>query len=90
MMKKIDNLPTWPGAAAAYSLAYKITGNMARSRRHVTVRYNWLGKPCGSSPSDELKDYIDALNKGDEERIKGLNLLWTAYGFNDEAKAHGH
>jgi hypothetical protein len=59
-------LPRWPGAAGAYARAYRILASMARSG-HVT---RTRGR-CSSSP--ELREFIEALDRGDEEQIKGLN-----------------
>jgi len=61
----MSNLPEWSGAQHCYSKAYKVLENMA-SRGHVTK---------GRSQcfvSDEMTDLIKALDKGDEETIKGL------------------
>ena len=78
-------LPEWPGAAAAYRKAYKILEHMAQSG-HVTlggsrcvVGIGIEGKSIIGRPrmvSQEMQDFITALNEGDEEKIKGLNLQY--------------
>lgn len=67
-----SNLPNWPGASEVYSRAYKVLENMA-GRGHVTV----LGRR--SHVSDDMNKLIFALNRGDEEVIKGLLLQTHIY-----------
>lgn len=75
------NLPLWPGASEAYSKAYKIMEAMARSG-HVSrlngIRSKTKG-PIQVFVSDELRAYQDALNKGDEERVKGFNFQYMHF-----------
>jgi hypothetical protein len=67
-----SNLPNWPGACEVYSRAYKVLENMA-GRGHVMV----LG--MRSHVSDDMSKLIFALNRGDEEVIKGLLLQTHIY-----------
>lgn len=73
-------LPSWPGAAAAYKRADKLLARLCereadaqgkahckRGRSISTFRYN---------PSDDVRAWIDALDKGDEEQIKAFNLTF--------------
>jgi hypothetical protein len=62
-------LPKWAGAAGAYSKAYRMLGYMA-AHGHVKRVRDRRGFHC--TVSDEMTDLIDALNKGEEERIKAL------------------
>lgn len=75
------NLPLWPGASEAYSKAHRIMEAMA-ARGHVSrlngIRSKAKG-PIQVFVSDELRAYQDALNKGDEERIKGFNLQYMHF-----------
>lgn len=64
------SLPTWAGASSAYSRAYRTLERMARNG-HVSKRH----------VSEEMHDLIEALNEGNEERIKGLLLHYTDRGF---------
>ncbi len=61
-----SSLPSWPGASAVYSEAYMNLEKMAQKDHGG-----------GSFPqnivSPEMRDAIDALNKGDEMRIKAFN-----------------
>lgn len=71
-----SNLPSWSGADACYSKAYRILEEMAKNG-HVTQSDYMLTRRrviryC--VPSPEMEDWIDALNKGDEERIKAKLL----------------
>ncbi len=68
----MSNLPNWPGAAAVYSRAYKVLEYMAQNG-HVTRTFfrRWY---C--TVSEEMSYFIDALNEGDEEKIKAF-LMWN-------------
>lgn len=68
----MNNLPNWKHSSEVYSRAYRILKNMActghvsksfyqREQNHIyKTRY----------VSDEMKDFIEALNEGNEEKIK--------------------
>ena len=43
--------------------------------------YDCLDQMANISRGEESHDLIEALNEGDEERIKGLLLLYLAYGY---------
>ena len=62
----MSNLPKWRGAQAVYSRAYAMLTSMSRS--HVSIVRGYC------VVSDDMRLIIDALNSGDEERIKGLLL----------------
>jgi len=64
------NLPSWPGASHCYKRAYRMLENMAL---HGHVRYR--------TPSSEMDDLIEALDRGDEEKIKGLLMLYSDRGY---------
>lgn len=79
MAKDLTNpLPSWPGASKVYSKAYKALDVMAR-RGHVELRGR--GKRKRAYPSQTMQDLIEALDTGDEERIKGLLMLYKDYGY---------
>lgn len=71
--------PTWPGAATAYSRACRILSVMAQSG-HVTPSPSSTKRRPQMTVSAEMRDFIDALGRGNEEQIKelvleGLHLL---------------
>lgn len=71
---KISNLPNWPGASHCYSKAYRILESMLKRAYTHKIRpyYDW--------PSFDSIRLVEALNKGDEEEIKGLLLMnWVYY-----------
>lgn len=70
-----SNLPIWRGAEGAYRRAYRILDSMAKAG-HVKRGH----RQC--FPSQEMRDIIDALNKGDEATIKYNNLVWAKYDQN--------
>lgn len=58
-----SNLPEWASASAVYSKAYRVLESMAL--RHASM--------------DDRRRLIEALDKGDEEVIKGLLLMTHVY-----------
>ena len=84
------DLPSWNGADKVYSNAYKMLDVMSKNG-HVKTSFGQTGKDqygnkvFGSGiscyPSEDMNNLIEALNKGDEEKIKGLMLLYRSYGF---------
>lgn len=67
----MDNLPNFPGARACYSRAYVLLDAMAKAG-HVKIIRARRGSKQHCVVSEDMENLIDALNKGDEERIKGL------------------
>lgn len=65
----MDNLPTWAGASVAYSRAYRNLARLCASEARGR-------KPGRYVPSQEVRDYTDALDKGDENDIKAYNLRY--------------
>lgn len=75
----MSNLSEWPGAAAVYSKAHAILTRMGR-RGHATPAITRRGRVVEPGVvSDEMRALIDALNRGDEETIKGLLLQTHVY-----------
>ena len=68
-----SNLPNWDGASAVYSRCYRFLELMAQNG-HVSQSY-WRGKPTCTT-SEEMDLLVSALNEGDEERLKGLVMLY--------------
>lgn len=66
-----SNLPSWPGAKAVYSRAYRLLTLM--SKTHVSVVRGQL------VPSETMNELIDALNRGDEASIKRLIMSLGQY-----------
>lgn len=71
-----EAVPSWSGADAVYSRAYKVLAKMGGSG-HATAPTKRRGKIVASgSASEDMRKLIDALNAGDEEEIKGLLLQY--------------
>ena len=68
-----SNLPEWAGAESVYSRCYRFLELMAHNG-HVTSGYR-MGK-CNVTSSQDMDDMIEALANGDEERLKGLVMLY--------------
>lgn len=73
------NLPAWSGASDVYSRAYRALELMGAAEWRAEInRCRKTGrKPRGIVPSEDMTDLIDALSKGEEERIKGLMLRFV-------------
>jgi len=72
-------LPKWPGAEYAYKTAYKILDAMGKAgyEAHTAMQKKLpKSKQTRYSPSEDMRDFIDALDKGNEEKIKGYNLMF--------------
>lgn len=67
----MSNLPNWPGADVTYERAAKILDALAK-KGHVRVER--IGRRVECTPSDDMNTLIAAMNKGDEETLKGLVL----------------
>jgi hypothetical protein len=72
--------PSWRGASAAYDKAYKILEVWNRKEAAAQKRAHTKRGRAASTfryrPTDEINAFIDALGKGDEEKIKAFNLLY--------------
>ena len=75
------DLPLWAGAKEAYTAAYAMLRKMATELGHVRIVRDRKGKPVGSESSQDMRDIIEALNKGDEEQVKGYLALGRTYGW---------
>jgi hypothetical protein len=62
------------GASKCYGRAYKLLKWMGEGGGHVIVHKDKKGKLTGCTPSDEMNRRVEALNKGDEDTIKGYLL----------------
>ncbi|MFO0449971.1 MAG: hypothetical protein ACK52I_15135 [Pseudomonadota bacterium] len=71
-----SNLPDWPGADGAYRRTVIIIANMAKAGH---IKRIGRGEKAKCEVSADLQDYIEAMNKGDEERIKALNHVWRKF-----------
>ena len=83
----ISKLPNWPGAKHCYSRAYRLlerwgAANYAAAVANFKGRHRRVGgvlvMPC-PAPTDEMVSLIDALDKGYEEKIKGILMLGDEY-----------
>ena len=69
------NLPNWPGASCAYSRAYRVLAHMARSGHAPPAKVGKRGNVLRpGTVTQNMRDAVDALNRGDEEQIKAFNL----------------
>ena len=78
--KRRNTLPSWRGASAAYSKADKILEVWNRKEAAAQKRAHTKRGRAASTfryrPTAEIKAFTDALNKGDEEKIKAFNLIY--------------
>ncbi len=80
-------LPAWSGADRVYDKAQWLLERMARSGHVSKGIYGAHGRDVKGKaimsvsvvPSQAMVDLIDAMNSGDEERLKGLILTETMY-----------
>ena len=84
MNNSISKLPNWPGAKHCYSRAYRLlerwgAANHAAAVANFKGKHRRVGGVSCPAPTDEMVSLIDALNKGDEEKIKGILMLGNEY-----------
>jgi len=76
-MSPISNLPKWKGADRVYSYLYRVLEKMGLE--------NWQAELATSkkrrrkikkspAPTEDMVMIIKALNKGDEESLKGIQM----------------
>jgi hypothetical protein len=85
-MKQTGNLPEWPGASEVYSRAYGILEEiqqkfMAGNTSDKTDK-GWKAYVKKSGwPPEEVRGLVAALNRGDEEFLKGAILQYRDFGY---------
>lgn len=67
-MRTITKTSPFVGAEICYSRAYRLLAWMGQNGHVTTIKRN--GKPIACTPSEEMAQFVTALNKGDEETIK--------------------
>lgn len=80
---RAGNLPQWTGASAVYSYLYKVLEQLGAeewSRTRAAAKKRGR-KPHGIGPTDEMKEIIEALNRGDEETLKAIQMKYKL-GYN--------
>lgn len=77
------SLPDWPGAEVAYERAYRILEAIAEKyAKSNTKKQSWKSFNNKKGwPFPEVNCFIDALNQGDEEAIKGTILQYRTLGY---------
>lgn len=74
----IAETPEWPGADAVYSYLYKVLEKMGSDNwaAEVAQAKKRRTKPASPHPTDDMKNIMDALDAGDEERLKDLHMKY--------------
>jgi hypothetical protein len=72
----MSNLPNWPGASAVYRKAYALLERMAQSGH---VRRIKRGRSWQCNVSQDMRELMDALKRGDEHDIKSILLQRIDY-----------
>jgi hypothetical protein len=76
------SLPKWTGAAGAYSRAYRILEKMAKTHTKPPKTAKRRGKTIiieSGWVSMQMRDFMSALDRGDEEEIKFFILKYLEY-----------
>lgn len=73
--------PDWPGADVVYSRMYRLLEQMGKDNWETAVRQarKKRRKVRPPTPTGDMQDIIEALDEGDEERLKGLMHRYQAY-----------
>ena len=76
----VSTLPPWPGAGTVYRRAYRTLAIMGAAGHATAPKKDKRGKIIEQGTvSEEMRALVDALNRGDEEVIKGLLLQTHVY-----------
>jgi len=72
----LASTPSWPGADKIYSRLYKVLEMMGHAewKSQVAQAKKRRRKLNRFTPTGDMQDIIDALDNGDEEELKALNL----------------
>lgn len=70
----MGNLPNWAHADKVYSNAYKVLENMGKSGHVIKPIYKRGKVFVQGSVSQEMRELIEALGRGDETEIKSMLL----------------
>jgi hypothetical protein len=73
-----QSIPEWPGASAVYSTLYKVLDNMGAEnwKAEVARAKKKRVKPRPPHPTDDMEAIMRALDAGDEESLKALQLKY--------------
>lgn len=74
--------PDWPGSDVVYSRLYRLLEKMGADNWKSAVEQakKRRRKVKPPAPTEDMKTIIKALDKGDEEELKGLMHQFRAYG----------
>lgn len=79
------SLPTWPGAQAVYrnlrAITEKLCAEAYASQKAAHRKAGRKGLPKTFTPPVEAEDIISALNKGDEQTLKGIQMRYATAEF---------
>jgi hypothetical protein len=77
------NLPSWPGASSVYSYLYKVLEELGAewwSREVAAAKKKGRAPRPPFTVPEEMSDIIDALDEGDEETLKAIQMTYkTGY-----------
>lgn len=85
--KSEGNLPPWPGASSVYSYLYRVLEKRSNEAYLQRKEAGWHRKKTKADKardrivSDEFRDVISALNKGDEETLKAIQMHYRQMGY---------
>ena len=78
-------LPSWPGAEHVYrtlnKVAEKLCADAYAKQLAAHRKRGRKGLPKTFTPPDEAEEIIRALNKGDEETLKGIQMRYMTAEF---------
>lgn len=92
------NLPGWSGASHVYSYLYGVLERLGaenwrreveRARKQRRKPGEHFGRPQAPAPTEEMVTIIEALDRGDEEELKALQMQYKSARFSG-ARRHGH
>jgi len=79
----LADLPIWQHSDKVYSYLYSVLEKLGQDawKQEVARAKKTRRKVKGITPTDEMDDIIKALDKGDEEELKGLQLKYKTQNY---------
>lgn len=70
--------PRWPGADAVYSYLYRVLERMGKEnwQAEVARAKKKRSRPKPPRPTDDMEEIMKALDGGDEETLKGIQMRY--------------
>ena len=74
----VMSTPAWPGAESVYRYLYRVLAKLGQAEWQAHRRSRKRTRFC---PSADMRDLTRALDTGDENQLKGIQLNYKCRGW---------